>query len=146
MGLLAGFVHALYNNTFTHEKHTIKRTLCHAHTFACPSPPVRPALARGVMQLYSVEQAKSQPLEAHAAAFSTVKFSGRDLPSNVITFAQKTLKDGQVLSKLHVIELGNAPGGQGVDRQEGGRGAAAVACGRQQVSGGCMAGGAAVAA
>lgn len=70
----------------------------------------RPALARGVMQLYSVEQAKSQPLEAHAAAFSTVKFAGRDLPSNVISFAQKTLKDGQVLSKLHVIELGNAPG------------------------------------
>lgn len=62
------------------------------------------------MQLYSVEQAKSQPLEAHAAAFSTVKFTGRDLPSNVISFAQKTLKDGQVLSKLHVIELGNAPG------------------------------------
>jgi hypothetical protein len=62
------------------------------------------------MQLYSVEQAKSQPLEAHAAAFSTVKFTGRDLPSNVISFAQKTLKDGAVLSKLHVIELGNAPG------------------------------------
>jgi clathrin heavy chain len=65
------------------------------------------------MQLYSVEQAKSQPLEAHAAAFSQVKFAGRDLPSNVISFAQKTLKDGQVLSKLHVIELGNAPGGFG---------------------------------
>ncbi|KAI8476142.1 MAG: vesicle coat protein clathrin, heavy chain [Monoraphidium minutum] len=76
-----------------------------------PGLPERPALARGVMQLYSVEQAKSQPLEAHAAAFSTVKFAGRDLPSNVISFAQKTLKDGQVLSKLHVIELGNAPGG-----------------------------------
>jgi hypothetical protein len=68
------------------------------------------------MQLYSVEQAKSQPLEAHAAAFSTVKFSGRDLPSNVISFAQKTLKDGQVLSKLHVIELGTAPGALGLWR------------------------------
>jgi clathrin heavy chain len=76
-------------------------------------PPPRPALARGVMQLYSVEQAKSQPLEAHAAAFSTVKFAGRDAPSNVISFAQKTLKDGQVVSKLHVIELGTAPGAAG---------------------------------
>lgn len=85
----------------------------------------RPALARGVMQLYSVEQAKSQPLEAHAAAFSTVKFSGRDLPSNVISFAQKTLKDGQVLSKLHVIELGNAPGAWQA-RRRGVSGAAAM--------------------
>lgn len=75
-----------------------------------PGAPERPALARGVMQLYSVEQAKSQPLEAHAAAFSTVKFAGRDAASNVIAFAQKTLKDGQVVSKLHVIELGSAPG------------------------------------
>ncbi len=33
----------------------------------------RPQLARGVMQLFSIEQQKSQPLEAHAAAFSTVK-------------------------------------------------------------------------
>jgi clathrin heavy chain len=33
----------------------------------------RPQLARGLMQLFSIEQQKSQPLEAHAAAFSTVK-------------------------------------------------------------------------
>lgn len=71
----------------------------------------RPQLARGFMQLYSVEQAKSQPLEAHAAAFATVKFAGRDAPSLVITFAQKTLKDGAIQSKLHVIELGSPPGG-----------------------------------
>jgi clathrin heavy chain len=35
---------------------------------------------------------------------------GRDSPCNVIAFAQKTLKDGQVVSKLHVIELGGAIG------------------------------------
>lgn len=35
--------------------------------------PCRPALAKGFMQLYSFEQQKSQPLEAHAAAFATVK-------------------------------------------------------------------------
>eukprot|EP00879_Flechtneria_rotunda_P000465 GHRR01000566.1.p1 GENE.GHRR01000566.1~~GHRR01000566.1.p1 ORF type:complete len:1351 (+),score=578.78 GHRR01000566.1:197-4249(+) len=73
--------------------------------------PERPQLARGLMQLFSVEQNKSQPLEAHAAAFSTVKFAGRDAPSTVISFAQKALKDGQVVSKLHVIELGSVPGG-----------------------------------
>ncbi|KAF6255267.1 clathrin heavy chain [Scenedesmus sp. NREL 46B-D3] len=73
--------------------------------------PERPQLARGLMQLFSIEQQKSQPLEAHAAAFSSVKFAGRDAPSTVISFAQKALKDGQVVSKLHVIELGSVPGG-----------------------------------
>lgn len=38
-----------------------------------PGAPERPALTKGVMQLYSIEQQKSQPLESHAAAFSTVK-------------------------------------------------------------------------
>lgn len=42
--------------------------LCRAVPACC-----RPQLARGLMQLFSVEQQKSQPLEAHAAAFSTVK-------------------------------------------------------------------------
>mmetsp|Transcript_17321 Transcript_17321/g.52085 ORF Transcript_17321/g.52085 Transcript_17321/m.52085 type:complete len:1674 (-) Transcript_17321:219-5240(-) len=73
--------------------------------------PERPALAKGFMQLYSAEQQKSQPLEAHAASFAKVKFSGRDAESLVIAFAQKTLKDGQIISKLHVIELGTAAGG-----------------------------------
>jgi len=71
--------------------------------------PERPALARGFMQLFSVEQAKSQPLEAHAAAFATVRFPGKEAPSNVIAFAQKVLKEGTVLSKLHIIELGAMP-------------------------------------
>ncbi len=81
----------------------------------CP----RPALAKGVMQLYSVEQQKSQPLEAHAAAFASLKFAGKDAPSTVISFAQKTLKDGAVISKLHVIELG-VPGGKSEGKCEGG--------------------------
>ena len=62
------------------------------------------------MQLYSVEQKRSQALEAHAAAFSTIKVPSRDRPSTVIAFAQKTFKDGNLTSKLHVIELG-APAG-----------------------------------
>ena len=35
----------------------------------------RPHLVKGYMQLYSVEQKRSQALEAHAAAFSTIKAS-----------------------------------------------------------------------
>jgi hypothetical protein len=41
-----------------------------------------------------------------------LQFAGRDAPSTVISFAQKSLKDGQVVSKLHVIELGSVPGEQ----------------------------------
>ena len=33
----------------------------------------RPQLVKGFMQLYSVDQKRSQALEAHAAAFSTIK-------------------------------------------------------------------------
>jgi hypothetical protein len=40
-----------------------------------------------------------------------LQFAGRDAPSTVISFAQKSLKEGQVVSKLHVIELGSVPGG-----------------------------------
>ena len=35
--------------------------------------PHRPQLVKGFMQLYSVTQKRSQALEAHAAAFSTLK-------------------------------------------------------------------------
>lgn len=69
-----------------------------------PGAPERPQLVKGFMQLYSVEQARSQALEAHAAAFTTLTLGGKQAP--VISFAQKTLAAGAVVSKLHVIELG----------------------------------------
>lgn len=69
-----------------------------------PGAPERPQLVKGFMQLYSVEQARSQALEAHAAAFTTLQLGGKAAP--VISFAQKTLAGGAVVSKLHVIELG----------------------------------------
>ena len=76
-----------------------------------PGAPERPQLVKGHMQLYSVEQARSQALEAHAAAFSTITPAGRAAPAPVIAFAQKALgAGGAVTSKLHVIELG--PPGQ----------------------------------
>ena len=46
-----------------------------------------------------------QALEAHAAAFTQLQLGGKLVP--VISFAQKTLAaGGAVVSKLHVIELG----------------------------------------
>ena len=47
------------------------------------------------------------------------QFTGRDTPSLVISFAQKTLKDGQIISKLHVIELGGAAGESALGKQQG---------------------------
>ncbi len=61
------------------------------------------------MQLYSVEQKRSQALEAHAAAFSTLT-SSTGQASIVISFAQTTLANGVLTSKLHVIELGAQAG------------------------------------
>lgn len=60
------------------------------------------------MQLYSVEQKRSQALEAHAAAFSVLNNAGTQ--STVISFAQKMYNNGVLTSKLHVIELGAQPG------------------------------------
>ena len=66
------------------------------------------------MQLYSVAQARSQALEAHAAAFSSHQVPGNTVKSQIVAFAQKTLQaDGQITSKLHVIELGAQAAGGG---------------------------------
>lgn len=71
-----------------------------------PGAPERPQLVKGFMQLYSMEQARSQALEAHAAAFTTLALGGKP-SAPVISFAQKTAAPGgSVVSKLHVIELG----------------------------------------
>lgn len=76
----------------------------HTHLGGCR---VAARYAKGNMQLYSVAQQRSQALEAHAAAFSTHQVPGNTVKSQVVAFAQKTLQpDGQISSKLHVIELG----------------------------------------
>ena len=72
-----------------------------------PGAPERPQLVKGFMQLYSIEQARSQSLEAHAAAFSMLRLPNKPAPVPVIAFAQKTLAaGGAITSKIHVIELG----------------------------------------
>ena len=81
-----------------------------------PGSPDRPALVKGFMQLYSVAQARSQALEAHAAAFASVVPPGGGAPVPVIAFAQKTAAPGgAITSKLHIVQLGTpvAPPGGG---------------------------------
>ncbi|RZC90703.1 hypothetical protein C5167_028536 [Papaver somniferum] len=75
-----------------------------------PGSPERPQLVKGNMQLFSVEQQRSQSLEAHAASFASHKIPGNENPSTLICFATKTTNAGQITSKLHVIELGAQPG------------------------------------
>ncbi|TQD92135.1 hypothetical protein C1H46_022292 [Malus baccata] len=75
-----------------------------------PGSAERPQLVKGNMQLFSVEQKRSQALEAHAASFATFKVPGNEHPSILICFASKSSNAGQVTSKMHVIELGAQPG------------------------------------
>ncbi|XP_010687324.2 clathrin heavy chain 2-like [Beta vulgaris subsp. vulgaris] len=67
-------------------------------------------MVKGNMQLFSVDQQRSQALEVHAASFAQFKVPGNENPSPLISFASKTSNAGQVTSKLHVIELGAQPG------------------------------------
>ncbi|KAH8519947.1 hypothetical protein H0E87_001406 [Populus deltoides] len=73
-------------------------------------PPERPQLVKGNMQLFSVDQQRSQALEAHAASFAAFKVAGNDNASILISFASRSFNAGQLTSKLHVIELGAVPG------------------------------------
>ncbi|CAI5950627.1 unnamed protein product [Closterium sp. NIES-65] len=74
-----------------------------------PGAPERPQLVKGNMQLFSVDEQKSQALEAHVAVFASVKVPGNDTPSLVIAFATKTIAGGQLISRLHIMELGAQP-------------------------------------
>ncbi|THU64931.1 hypothetical protein C4D60_Mb01t31690 [Musa balbisiana] len=84
------------------------------HWFGC----LRPQLVKGNMQLFSVEQQRSQALEAHAASFASFKVAGNEKPSILICFASKTSNAGQISSKLHVIELGAQPGKPGFTKKQ----------------------------
>lgn len=83
-----------------------------------PGAPERPQLVKGNMQLFSVDQQRSQALEAHAAAFASFKVPGNENPSILISFASKTMAAGQLTSKLHVIELGAQPGKPGFSKKQ----------------------------
>ncbi|KAL2317467.1 hypothetical protein Fmac_031343 [Flemingia macrophylla] len=67
----------------------------------------RPQLVKRNMQLFSVDQQRTQ---AHAACFATFRVAGNDNDSTLICFASKSVNAGQVMSKMHVIELAAQPG------------------------------------
>jgi clathrin heavy chain len=56
------------------------------------------------MQLYSVEQNRSQALEAHSGCFTTLTLGGK--PTNAVVFTTKTFANGVMNSKIHCIALG----------------------------------------
>ncbi|KAG6765465.1 hypothetical protein POTOM_029508 [Populus tomentosa] len=62
-----------------------------------PGSPERQQLVKGNMQLFSVDQQRSQALEAHAASFAQFKVPGNENPSTLISFATKPFNAGQVL-------------------------------------------------
>ncbi|GKV43645.1 hypothetical protein SLEP1_g50908 [Rubroshorea leprosula] len=69
-----------------------------------------PNLAKGIMQLFYVDEKHGCDLEAHAASFATFKVPGNENPSTLISFATKSSNAGKIESKLHVIELVAQPG------------------------------------
>ena len=66
----------------------------------------RPNLIKGFMQLYSVEQNRSQALEAHSACFTSLTLGGKT--TNAIVFTTKTFANGVMNSKIHCIALGGS--------------------------------------
>lgn len=85
------------------------------------APPAQgSSIVRGNMQLFSAEQNRSQSLEAHAAAFSTVEIEGRDTHAQVIAFCSKYInqQSGQPESRVHMIELGAQQGKPGFQKKQ----------------------------
>lgn len=52
------------------------------------------------MQLYSTERKVSQPIEGHAAAFTTFKMEGNPEPSTLFCFAARTAQGGKVCNAI----------------------------------------------
>lgn len=59
----------------------------------------------GQMQLYSKERGISQAIEAHAAAFGTLRLEGAPTDTRVFTFAVRSAAG----AKLHVVEIDRNP-------------------------------------
>lgn len=59
----------------------------------------------GAMQLYSRDRGISQAIEAHAAAFGTIRLEGAPADTRVFTFAVRTAAG----AKLHVVEIDHQP-------------------------------------
>lgn len=59
----------------------------------------------GAMQLYSRDRGISQAIEAHAAAFGTLRLEGAPADTRLFTFAVRTTSG----AKLHVVEIDHQP-------------------------------------
>lgn len=59
----------------------------------------------GALQLYSRDRGISQGIEAHAAAFGTIRLEGAPADTRVFTFAVRTATG----AKLHVVEIDHQP-------------------------------------
>ncbi|MCJ1469690.1 hypothetical protein MMC07_008326 [Pseudocyphellaria aurata] len=59
----------------------------------------------GALQLYSRERGISQAIEAHAAAFGTIRLEGAPADTRLFTFAVRTATG----AKLHVVEIDHQP-------------------------------------
>ena len=59
----------------------------------------------GAMQLYSRERGISQAIEAHAAAFGSIRLEGAPEDTRLFTFAVRTATG----AKLHVVEIDHQP-------------------------------------
>ena len=51
---------------------------------------------KGAMQLYSVSRGVSQPIEGHAAAFSTLRQEGASVDTKLFSFAVRTAAGAKV--------------------------------------------------
>jgi clathrin heavy chain len=58
------------------------------------------------MQLYNKDRGVSQPLEGHAAAFTTLKLDAGAPPNKLFSFASRTAAG----AKLHIIEIDHVDG------------------------------------
>ncbi|CAH1453734.1 unnamed protein product [Lactuca virosa] len=65
-----------------------------------PCSPEILQLVKGNMQLFSIDQQRSQALEAHVESCVSFKVTGNDNPSILITFATKSSNAGQVTSSF----------------------------------------------
>eukprot|EP00217_Crustomastix_stigmatica_P007377 CAMPEP_0183790040 /NCGR_PEP_ID=MMETSP0803_2-20130417/775_1 /TAXON_ID=195967 /ORGANISM="Crustomastix stigmata, Strain CCMP3273" /LENGTH=1665 /DNA_ID=CAMNT_0026034229 /DNA_START=270 /DNA_END=5267 /DNA_ORIENTATION=+ len=83
---------------------------------AAPTPE-NPKQVSGNLQLFSVDQTRSQNLEAHAAAFASVPVPGRDTAAQLIAFCTKPSKPTET-AKLNIIELGAAAGQTGFQKRQ----------------------------
>ncbi|KAL5720986.1 hypothetical protein ACHQM5_013601 [Ranunculus cassubicifolius] len=83
-----------------------------------PGSAESPHLVKGNMQLFSVDQQRTQEFEAHAASFASFKVPGNERLSTLLCYSSRTTNAGHITSRLYVIELGTQLGKPGFQKKE----------------------------